>query len=307
MKDELKELYEDFLMRHPRANMTENEKNMRLLIFKRSVKDIEEKNAQSNYTKYGITMFADWTENELEAFSRPLQSGKERVFRGPGDGIWTYVRWNGVTYIPPYFDWRWYHGVTPVKRQNSQCNSCWAHAVTGTVEALYKIRYGRTAILSELEMVDCDYTNSGCISGSTRRATARGYSHGFYEQHQYVRTGWCYNRGTIRLKRLYTISPDENSIAWFISHYGPVTLNVAVPLFLYKDFKGGIMMPTYYCSTMTPNHAVTAVGYGIQNGIKYWILKNSWGTDWGENGYFRMQRGVGACWIESFPTSASFF
>uniref|UniRef100_A0A0N5AZG5 Pept_C1 domain-containing protein n=1 Tax=Syphacia muris TaxID=451379 RepID=A0A0N5AZG5_9BILA len=259
--------------------MTENEKSMRFNIFKNTLEKSAAKNALSNNTKYGVTMFADWTDSEVNEFLRPIdkEDGK-KLFRGPSG--WTHLRWNGISYIPRYFDWRWYDGVTPVKRQNGNCNSCWAHAVTGTVEALYKIRHKRTVILSEQEMIDCDYTNSGCISGSTKRATARGYHHGYYERHQYVRTGWCYNRGTIRLKRLFTISPDEYSIAWFISHYGPVTMNIAVPLFLYKDFKGGsIMTPNYYCSTMIPNHAVTAVGYGEENGIRYWIIKNSWGKE----------------------------
>ncbi|VDD95401.1 unnamed protein product [Enterobius vermicularis] len=285
--------------------MTADEKSMRLTIFANSLKSIDEKNANSNNTKYGITMFADWTDTELKQLSRPVEHSDQQVLRGPN--VWTYVQWNGIDPIPRQFDWRWFDGVTPVKKQNSHCNSCWAHAVTATVESLYKIRFGKSAILSELELLDCDYTNSGCYSGNTRRATARGLYHGFYQNNEYIRNGWCYNQGSIKLKRLYSIAPNEWSIAWFISKFGPVTLNIAVPLFLYKDFKGGsIMTPNYYCSSMTPNHAVVAVGFGEENGIKYWILKNSWGTDWGENGYFRLQRGVGACWIESFPTSASF-
>jgi C1A family cysteine protease len=53
------------------------------------------------------------------------------------------------------------------------------------------------------------------------------------------------------------------------------------------------------CSTQI-NHSITIVGWGIENGVKYWIIKNSWGTDWGENGYFRIRRGVNMCGIKYF-------
>lgn len=285
-------------------NMTADEEAIRFKAFVKTVNGIEAKNAGSNKTSYGITMFADWTDLELAQLLRPLSRDDQRVLRGPSQ--WIHVHWDGSP-LPRFFDWRHHDGVTPIKRQQLSCNSCWAHAVTATMESLYKLRFKRTAIISEQEVIDCDYTNNGCISGSTRRATMRGLTHGFVEERLYQRTGWCNHQGTMKLKKLYAIHPDENSIAWFISNFGPVTLNVAVPLWLYKDFRGrGVMRSTVYCESMIPNHAVEAIGFGEEHGTKYWIAKNSWGPEWGDHGYFKIERGVDACHVESFPTSAAF-
>ncbi|VDM40521.1 unnamed protein product [Toxocara canis] len=65
------------------------------------------------------------------------------------------------------------------------------------------------------------------------------------------------------------------------------------------------MRDSYECWRMHANHAAEVIGFGEENGIKYWIMKNSWGEWWGEDGFFRIERGTNACQIETFATSAA--
>jgi len=77
---------------------------------------------------------------------------------------------------------------------------------------------------------------------------------------------------------------------------GPITAGISVPQSL-EDYTGGI-----YCDTtgdMQVVHAVSIVGYGVEDGQKYWTVRNSWGTHWGEQGFFRVCRGTNNIAIES--------
>ena len=75
--------------------------------------------------------------------------------------------------------------------------------------------------------------------------------------------------------------------------YGPLEIAIyANPL---QSYTGGILTSSQCSPTATPNHAVTLVGYGVSNGVPYWKVKNSWGSNWGESGYFRLQRNTNTC------------
>uniref|UniRef100_A0A158R5R2 Cysteine proteinase n=1 Tax=Syphacia muris TaxID=451379 RepID=A0A158R5R2_9BILA len=289
-----------------RQILDKDENARRFRAFVSNLKTIQRLNAQNKHAHFGITKFTDWTTEEEKAFSTPLLRDDVRALRGPSD--WARIKWDGSP-LPKSFDWRDYGGVTPIKSQANKCNSCWAFAVTAVVESLYKIRKSEIISLSEQEIIDCDSSNDGCTSGSTRRAMLRGKYHGFTHLSEYphdaTNKSWstCPYHGEIKVNQLYVVNPDANSIAYFIVHYGPVALNVAIPK-PYKYYRRGILTNSRECQYMAPNHAVEAVGFGEENGLKYWILKNSWGGWWGERGYFRMERGINACHIESFATSA---
>ena len=76
-------------------------------------------------------------------------------------------------------------------------------------------------------------------------------------------------------------------------------------LILFQTYTGGILdKSSSQCPTSGINHAVTMVGYGNENGTDYWIVKNSWGINWGENGYFRIKRGSGTCGVNCYITTA---
>ena len=101
-----------------------------------------------------------------------------------------------------------------------------------------------------------------------------------------------------------TWSPvDEGEIKEFLYETGPLAIALnADPL---QTYTGGILdKSSSQCPTSGINHAVTMVGYGNENGKDYWIVKNSWGINWGENGYFRIKRGSGTCGVNCYITTA---
>ena len=105
-----------------------------------------------------------------------------------------------------------------------------------------------------------------------------------------------------KISNYTSVSTDEDQIAAFLVKYGPVSIGInANPMMFYS---GGVADPKN-CDPTKLDHGVLIVGYGVvndgspQNGVKYWIIKNSWGTEWGENGYYRIVRGKGACGLNT--------
>ncbi|VDN03213.1 unnamed protein product [Thelazia callipaeda] len=311
---QIQELYDQFLIKYPRDfNIDPIGYDKRLKVFQENVLLIEKSNYESSSAVYEITKFADWTENEFDAFSRPLIASKNRTFHHY-DHDWIRIAHDGSPY-PSTWDWRLEGVITAVKTQSIceyvsayQCNSCYAYAVAAVVESLFAIKYNQFISISEHEMVDCDLTNFGCWSGSTKKSMLRGKYIGFTHMMDYPvmleTRSFCPLRGQFFIKNLYRIDPHADAIAWFVSHNGPAVLNFVFPK-QYKFYKSGILSDAYECWIMTPNHAAAVVGYGMENGRKYWIIKNSWGDWWGEQGFFRIERGTNACQVENYPASAS--
>lgn len=92
---------------------------------------------------------------------------------------------------------------------------------------------------------------------------------------------------------------DETNMMTKLTTYGPLEVAIwADPL---QYYTGGILSASQCNPANSPNHAVTLVGYGSENGVPYWKIKNSWGSNWGESGYFRLQRNTNTCNINSYP------
>ncbi|EFO27054.1 papain family cysteine protease containing protein [Loa loa] len=303
---QIKKLYDKFLIKYPRDfdNDTISYRK-RLKIFQENVQLIEKLNNENSTATYEITKFADWDDEELDAFSGPLPRLDRYVFRYHGAG-WIYVISDGSSY-PSHWDWREKGGVTAVKQQSYNCNSCYAYAVTAVIESLYAIKYHQYISISEYEMLDCDYTNNGCGSGSIMKSLARGKYIGYTQMINYPTLLWnnyfCPAYGEIFINKLYQIDPDPNAMAWFVANVAPVALNLAFPK-RYKFYKSGVLPDNEECSAMEPNHAAEVIGYGTENGKKYWLIKNSWGEWWGDHGFFKIERGINACQVETYVASA---
>jgi len=199
--------------------------------------------------------------------------------------------------LPTSFDWRTKGAVTPVKDQGN-CGSCWAFSAVANMEGQFAIKNNCLANLSEQQIVDCDSVSYGCMGGWMGTAFNYAKTTGITLSYNYTYQGVqqaC--KDSTVAKRVFVstsfmIDTNEDVIQAALYQYGPLSMAVNASLFQY--YTGGIFNQA--CTTQL-NHAVTLVGWGVLNGVNYWIVKNSWGSNWGESGYIRMKKGTGQCGI----------
>merc|ERR1719507_541303 len=202
--------------------------------------------------------------------------------------------------------------VSPVKNQRS-CGSCGAFATIGILETCFKRTVGIFGDYSEQHLLDCAYNGEdGWISGCNG-AWNPGYGY-WSESHNHTFTGdfaseaeYSYNaeRGSCRtdykafyqgakVSGLYvTSNGDEETMKALVAEHGVVQTTVGANS-QFGQYAGGVFAG---CTGSSTNHAVVVVGYGTEDGVDYWLVKNSWGRGWGDRGYIKMQRGVGMCGI----------
>ncbi|MBN2183953.1 MAG: T9SS type A sorting domain-containing protein [Candidatus Krumholzibacteriota bacterium] len=207
------------------------------------------------------------------------------------------------TDLPVYFDWRGNSGVTVAKNQGS-CGSCWAFAAVGQLEAHARIYDQRILDLSEQAVVDCDTPESDCTGGYLYEAydlfQARGAVHESCMPYQATDGLPCVMDGCEKLAEIdgyWAISSTVLQIKQAIYDYGPV----ACGMFAHDDlssYNSGCYDNDY---PDDPNHGVLLVGWDDYacGGAGAWIMKNSWGTDWGTDGFGYIQYGVSS--IGVFP------
>ncbi|XP_040187938.1 cathepsin S-like [Rana temporaria] len=197
--------------------------------------------------------------------------------------------------VPYSVDWRTKDCVTEVKDQG-HCGSCWAFSATGALECQMKLKTGRLQSLSEQELVDCSrrYGNHGCNGGWMELAFRYIVDHGLALESSYPyqgEQGICSSAPNAVTCRGYEMLPFGNELALqqVVGTVGPVSVTVDASQWSFYLYTRGV----YYDPNCRPgniNHAVLAAGYGTENGADYWLIKNSWGRDWGDGGYIKMAR-----------------
>ena len=210
--------------------------------------------------------------------------------------------------LPDQFDWTNHDAVTPVKRQG--CKDCWAFGATAAIESQNYLNTKILRELSEQQVVDCTYEHiegrNECKGGSSYRAML-AVSEGMYlgSEYPYVaRVEECKTLEVEQYQKLTGVGWVENNadiIKANLITRGPLV----VSFFVLPDFKSWPWSsePIYTAGQNCPsstNHAVLLVGYGVENGIPYWRIKNSWGGRFGEGGYQRIKRGEDLCGIENW-------
>ncbi|KAK2945885.1 putative Cathepsin B [Blattamonas nauphoetae] len=216
--------------------------------------------------------------------------------------------------LPIEFDSRlvWPDTLVGVGDQGD-CGSCWAFAVTTVIANRFAIRGYKLGPLSPQDLVSCDTDDYGCAGSELYPAWNWVYGHGAATEEciPYVsgsgRVPMCPSTcadGT-KIKRYQPGSIDrvegEQKMMKELQERGPIHAN----MYTYQDlgyYKSGIY--SHKTGSWTGGHAVVVIGWGVENDVPYWIIQNSWGKLWGENGYFRMRRGTDECNIESLPVFA---
>jgi len=211
---------------------------------------------------------------------------------------------------PASLDWRTWGGVTPVKNQGS-CGSCYTFSAVGAIETAHWRKYNVLLDFSEQQLVDCTgasgYGNGGCSGGwmHTCFKWLTEKSKGVYGQSDYSYTGTvgtCRNEAGKGLTNIqsHVMIRTEKDLLDVIATTGSVSIAYNAGTTAHSYYQSGIL-DVNNCGN-NPTHAVTLVGYGTQNGADYWILKNSWGTGWGQKGYFWMARGKNMCGIADWAS-----
>lgn len=202
--------------------------------------------------------------------------------------------------IPDSIDWRELGAVTPVKNQGL-CGSCWAFSTTGAMEGQVFRKTGKLVSLSEQQLMDCsaDYNNNRCQGGLMDRAFNYVKDVGGLESEDSYpyeeRDGYCKFKpwkavsGT-EVKSFVSIEHgDLTALRYAVGKVGPISVAVSAGNSNFRFYGGGVFNGNG-CISFILDHGVLVVGYGSENGKDFWIIKNSWGQVWGEQGFMRLER-----------------
>ncbi|CAN0913594.1 Senescence-specific cysteine protease SAG39 [Linum grandiflorum] len=305
--------HQQWMKQHGKSYNHAAEKEKRYNIFKNNVEFIESFNAAGTKAyKLAVNKFADQTVEEFKASRNGLVRKNHFNHDQP-----TPFKYENVTDVPSKMDWRTKGAVTPVKDQG-QCGSCWAFSAIGATEGLNQLTTGKLVSLSEQELVDCDRkgVDQGCNGGEMENAFEFIINnHGITSESNYpyqAIDGTCNaNKEGSHIAQItgYQKVPANSEAALLKAVANqPISVSVDAGDGKFMFYSSGVF--TGDCGTNL-DHGVTAVGYGqTKNGTKYWLVKNSWGSTWGEKGYIRMLRDVdakeGLCGIamdSSYPTA----
>ncbi|GAB2269614.1 hypothetical protein Dimus_004539 [Dionaea muscipula] len=298
-EDQVRAQFESWLVKHGKNYNALGEKERRFEIFKDNLRFIDEHNSEGDKPyRLGLNRFADLTNEEYRSkflgVKRPPTS-RRRAFGATGGGRYAYRA--GDT-LPESFDWREKGAVLPIKDQGS-CGSCWAFSTIAAVEGINQIVTGDLISLSEQELVDCDKSyNEGCNGGLMDYAFEFIINNGGIDtEDDYPYKGYDARCDSFRRNAKvvaiddYEDVPanDEKALQKAVASQ-PVSVAIEGGGRAFQLYYSGIF--TGKCGTSL-DHGVVVVGYGTENGIDYWIVRNSWGADWGEDGYIRMERNLG--------------
>jgi len=305
--------FQAFMTTYNKQYKNAAETAQRFEIFKNNKARIAQLNQQgAGRTKFAINKFADLTKEEFKA-SRLSKVHAQRTPDMPvADDL-------DVSAIPDSFDWRDKGAVTAVKDQG-QCGSCWAFSATGNMEGQWFLAGHTLTSLSEQNLVDCDHEcmtyegEQSCDAGCDGGLQPNAYHYVISNSGIDTEASYTYEGvdDTCRFKAASVgatfsnwtmISQDETQMAAYLVANGPIA--IAADAEEWQFYFGGVFYIP--CGTEL-DHGILIVGYGTETDIfgqtmPFWIIKNSWGEDWGEDGYIRVERGDGLCGVNLFASS----
>ncbi|KAI5639633.1 papain family cysteine protease domain-containing protein [Phthorimaea operculella] len=306
------EIFKEFQEKFHKKYLNNKEYNYRFQIFRKALEDINKRNEESDGEVYGITEFADMTLDEFLYEHTGFKSGLPLKNNSKIVSLSSHSVPDAN--LPENWDWRSKGLVTQVRHQGV-CSSCWSFSAVGCVEGQYAKKHGVLLTLSEQQLVDC-YKRT-CRIGDWPHEALRAAAKmgGLMLAQDYPYSSIFGHHGQCKFKKdkvyvkvtsgtQYGVR-DEDHLKSFLYSYGPVAIGIkAARGFIY--YRGGIATARHLgCRPGEPiDHAVLLVGYGTENGIPFWIIKNSAGKEWGEDGFIRIRRGENTCNILAYIAAA---
>jgi len=307
--------FAEFKIKYQKTYASRAETSIRATIFSQNLKRIEEHNKSGSTWTMGVTEFADLTDAEFES----IYLGGYKKLPSSGQGNGQSVATKAAKDLPESVDWREKNAITAVKNQG-QCGSCWAFCTTEMIESYAAIATGNLPELSSQQVTSCTPNPLSCggTGGCAGSIPQLGYTYiqlfGAVSDADYpyvsgtsTNTEDCAydfeNAMPVVGITGYNTLPanDQDAVMTHIAEVGP--LGIAVYASGWSMYTSGVYSGCSYDSNIALNHAVQMVGYGTDaTDGDYWIVRNSWGGSWGENGYIRLQRETTAqCGTDSTP------
>jgi len=303
-----------FALQYSRAYPTTGEAELRYINFKNTLARNVVLREQNPLATFGVNKFADLSQEEFTA----MYLNSQKISRTPHNLPMAKAKDIGA--LPTSWDWATQGAVTPVKDQG-QCGSCWSFSTTGNVEGQWFLKTKKLVGLSEQNLVDCDHEcsqyqnqqscDAGCEGGLMWNAFEYIITNGGIDtEDSYPYTaadGSCSFSNTsvgAKITNWTMISTDEGDMANWLYQNGPISIAVAADE--WQFYIGGVF---YIPCDQELDHGVLITGFDVETDIffqqmPYWIIKNSWGADWGENGYIWIERGNDECGISTVPCSS---
>jgi len=297
-------LFQSWTKTHNKVYQSAEESAYRLSVFAKNAEFVRNWDPIARGFSVGLNVFADLTNEEFRATFNGMNISKV-----PGPNVLH------VGGLPSSVDWRTKGAVTGIKNQG-QCGSCWSFSTTGSVEGAHFLKTGKLVSLSEQNLVDCSTPqgNMGCEGGLMDDAFQYIISnHGIDTEASYPYTATGPNTCRFNAANIgatissYTDvqSGSESALQKAVAQQ-PTSVAIDASHMSFQLYTGGVYNEPA-CSSTQLDHGVLAVGYGTDSasGSPYWIVKNSWGTNWGMKGYIWMSRNrnnqCGIATAASFP------
>jgi len=301
-------MFDNYIVEYHKTYASVAEYNLRLANFRANLAEAERLNALGG-SEHGVTKFSDLSEDEFKSMYTGYTAGSMR------EALGDLPVHKPTIEAPTSVDWRTKNVITPVKDQG-QCGSCWAFSTVETCESDWILAGNSMVELAPEQLVDCDTVDKGCNGGNTPTAYKYVMAHGLESEADYPYTSGLfdpsysqfggsgsnkpknckYNKADVAVNitgfAYGTTGNNENTMMSNVATLGPMSVCLATGG--WQTYKSGIMTGAT-CGTSV-DHCVQVVGYNTGSAPgKYWIVRNSWNTNWGIEGYIYVALGTNAC------------